>query len=498
MGDFVVNNQELIKEWDWEKNERLKLFPDKLTMGSQKKTWWKCQKGHNWLSSISNRTKGNKCPVCSNKKVLKGYNDLATTHPNLVEEWNYYRNENIAIDSVSSGSGRKVWWKCEKGHEWEAVISSRTTGTGCPYCSNKKVLQGYNDLLTKFPTLASEWDYEKNGDLKPHNLVYGSNKKVWWKCSVCSHSWGAQVVARTLYKTECPECEVDLKKRRNALKSIPNEGESLEELYPDLMEEWAYDLNNVSPSQLKRASKRKVWWQCKKGHEWKAAIYSRVSGNGCPICSGNQLLEGYNDLLTLYPIVAEEWNYNRNGELRPQSVHANARKKVWWKCKQGHEYEAAIYHRTGKKATGCPVCANRQLLFGFNDLATQYPDLAEEWNYERNVLEPSEILSGTAKKVWWKCKKGHEWESLISSRCTGVGCPYCAGKKVLKGYNDLATVFPDIAQEWDYESNNGLLPSNISAGSNKEAAWICSKCGYKYRKRVHQKVKYPKCGKCKL
>ena len=105
------------------------------------------------------------------------------------------------------GSNKKVWWKCKLGHEWETTICLRTLQkTRCPYCTGKKILKGYNDLETVFPSLALEWDFEKNIGLSPDELVPGSGKIVAWKCPKCGHEWTSSVVNRTKKKSGCTKC----------------------------------------------------------------------------------------------------------------------------------------------------------------------------------------------------------------------------------------------------------------------------------------------------
>ena len=91
--------------------------------------------------------------------VIVGYNDLASQAPNIVAQWHPTMNGNLQPINVAVMSNRKVWWLGKCGHEWQAVVSSRTktNGTGCPYCANLKVLVGYNDLRTVVPELAKEW-----------------------------------------------------------------------------------------------------------------------------------------------------------------------------------------------------------------------------------------------------------------------------------------------------------------------------------------------------
>ena len=180
INDLQSKFPKIAEEWDYERN--YPLTPNKVAYGSGKKVWWKCKNGHFWKESVNNRTNGRNCPICSGHKVLAGFNDLATLRPDLVKEWNYERNGDLKPDMVTPYSNKKVWWKCKLGHEWEAIIGSRTKGNGCPFCNNRFVLSGYNDLETLKPDLIKEWNYKRNGDLKPNMIAPYSNRKVWWIC----------------------------------------------------------------------------------------------------------------------------------------------------------------------------------------------------------------------------------------------------------------------------------------------------------------------------
>ena len=135
--------------------------------------------------------------------MLKGYNDLETVNPEIAKEWDYEKNT-LLPSEVTRCSGKVVWWKCEKGHSWKITVSSRTKGSGCPYCCNQKILAGYNDLQTLEPEIASEWDYDKN-KLKPSEVAAYSNKKFWWKCQN-GHSWKSAISGRTKGGQGCPYC----------------------------------------------------------------------------------------------------------------------------------------------------------------------------------------------------------------------------------------------------------------------------------------------------
>jgi hypothetical protein len=297
---------------------------------------------------------------------------LAALYPELSKE-------SVGWDptTVSAGSHKKIKWRCDKNHEWFATVYNRALAdSGCPVCSGRQVLAGYNDLVTTYPELSKE-------------------SVGWDPTTVCAGS--------------------DQKKR----------------------------------------------WRCNKGHEWDARVAGRTLGRGCPVCSGRQVLAGYNDLVTTHPELSKEsvgWD--------PTTVSAGSRKKMRWRCNKGHEWFAAVKDRSGD-GNGCPVCSSHQVLAGYNDLVTTYPELSKEsvgW-------DPTTVSAGSRKKMRWRCNKGHEWDARVSSRALAdSGCPVCSGRQVLAGYNDLVTTYPELSKEsvgWD--------PTTVSAGSRKKMRWRCNK-----------------------
>ena len=335
-------NPTLAKEWNYEKNEG--LTPDMFVSNSGISVWWKCDNGHEWKASINKRNSNQNCPYCSNHRVITGYNDFASNNPYLMKEWDYEKNKSIDPYKVSSGSPKKVWWKCDNGHEWKTSIQKRNDGSNCPYCQNKLVKKGYNDIFTLFPNLEFEWDYEKNKSIDPYKVSSGSPKKVWWKC------------------------------------------------------------NN--------------------GHIYNLEIFRKCKGVLCPYCTNKRILSGYNDLKTLFPEIAKEWNYEKNKPVLPENISSNSNRKFWWKCDKGHEWLASPINR---KKHNCPYCCNQKIMFGFNDLFSLRPDIIEEWDYESNKhLDPKNIGIGSSKKANWICKKcGFKWQSEIRNKVKGIRCPSC-------------------------------------------------------------------------
>lgn len=215
---------------------------------------------------------------------------------------------------------------------------------------------------------------------------------------------------------------------------IANNG-SLQTHNHDLSKEWNYEKNGeLTPYDVTPKSNKKVWWKCSKGHEWQASVNNRSKGNGCPVCSGYQVVDGYNDLMSCFPQLVDEWDYEKNGSLNPSDIYFGSVKRVHWICKNGHRWAAPINRRTSKRDhSGCPVCSNQRVLPGYNDLASQNPDVAEEWNYEKNgELTPADVTPKSNKRVWWKCSKGHEWETTINNRSKGHGCPQCNNRKMVR------------------------------------------------------------------
>lgn len=187
VNDLATTHPELAQEWHPTKNGT--LAPDQVTSGSNKKVWWRCQNGHEWEAKINNRVfKNNSCPYCSGRKILPGYNDLATTHPKLAAEWHSTKNGDLTPQDVSKGTTKKIWWLGPCGHEWEDTVGHRTGGRSCPVCAGKQIRVGHNDLATTHPELAAEWHPTKNGALLPSQVSKSANKVVWWRCAN-GHEW---------------------------------------------------------------------------------------------------------------------------------------------------------------------------------------------------------------------------------------------------------------------------------------------------------------------
>jgi hypothetical protein len=419
-------------------NEAHGWDPSSLTSGSHKKVDWKCPKGHVFNASVQDRSKGGNCSVCAGKKVLKGFNDLQSLFPEIASqayEWD--------PSTVTAGSGKKMEWSCSKGHTWEASIASRTgkDKTGCSVCAGKKIVIGFNDLKSNFPTIALEAD-----GWNPEEFTSSSGKKMPWKCAN-NHQWDASIVDRTRRGDGCAICS-----GRKVLAGFNDLGTS----HPDL----AKQAHGWDPTTVTYGSGLEKNWKCSQEHQWTASVASRTNMNsGCPYCSGNAVLSGFNDLLTTHPEIAVQMK-----GLDPTQVSSGSKKNAKWTCDLGHEYEMTIQDRT--KASGCPICNGSRILIGFNDLESTHPEiaaLADGW-------DPKTFTFGSNKELSWICELGHKWRAPIYSLTyQGTRCPSCSGQQLVTGFNDLQTTHPHIAAEaygWD--------PNNYGRSSDKKVSWKCS------------------------
>ncbi len=469
-------------------------------------------------------------------KYIKGVNDLASQKPELMKQWDYTKN---TIDPLHLlvGSGKKAWWICEYGHSWQAEIYRRSAGAGCPFCAGQRAIPGKNDLETQYPLLALEWNYEKNEGLTPRDIMGKSGKKVWWKCAL-GHEWLVSPNSRVSQNTGCSICSKENKTSFPEQAILYYVGKNVEVINRHILDKIEFDIflpqyniaieydgiyfhnkqsvmkkekekelycikNNICLVRIKETKTEKEECILRKSEAEK--IFYRILRHGEESLD-NVIVELLNwlfhdksidvdldvniardkeiiwsqyifatkekSLLKFFPQIATQWNYAKNGTLSPDLVAYSSHKKVWWICEKKHEWQATVTHRT--TGSNCPYCSHQKYLKGFNDLSTLYPDLSQEWNLEKNIVKPEDVLGGGQRKYWWKCKHGHEWETSIRKRIDGRNCPICSGKKVVSGVNDFATAYPTLISEWNYDKND-IFPKNVTKHSNKQVWWICEK-----------------------
>jgi len=329
-----------------------------------------------------------------------------------------------------------------------------------------------NSLAAMRPEIVTEWS-PRNLPLSPEDISYGSKKVFWWR-GKCGHEWKASAKARSQGE-KCPLC---------AGKRIIPGINDLASLMPNLAAEWS-PRNPMPAETVGIGSHKKAVWKGKCGHEWEAVIRSRAAGAGCPYCSHNRVLAGFNDLDYLFPKVAQEWS-TANLPLLPWQVTAYANTKVWWVCEKGHEWKALISTRS--YGSQCPYCSGIKVLTGYNDLATTHPQFVKEWSSRNGSLLPDSVNQRSTENVWWHCDAcGNEYRAVIKSRVQGVGCPVCAERSVMAGYNDLTTTDPELLLEWDYEKNVDVQPFAVSRNSMRPV-WWGGRCGHRWKDKIYNRT----------
>lgn len=296
-------------------------------------------------------------------------------------------------------------------------------------------------LSDAYPHLAAEWNDPEDID----DFSHGSNYEAHWKCQR-GHEYTASVGYRVKGYGDCIACV------------------SIGYMHPHLVPEWDTEKNTASPFEVRAGSGKKVWWtgvQCQ--HSWEMEARARVRFNyGCPYCSGQRVLEGFNDLATTHPELADQWDYQKNKK-RPTEITHGVKTKVWWTdARCGHSWEMSPLHRTKLKDPSCIVCRS---------VAVKHPELVKEWA-DKN--DPFTIAAGSHTRIKWKCllNPKHVWDAATYNRSTmNQGCPYCAGRKVISGESDVMTTHPHLVQEWDESKDLGTF----SFGSNYKAQWKCTK-----------------------
>ncbi|CAD6548674.1 hypothetical protein LMG27952_04767 [Paraburkholderia hiiakae] len=530
---LAAANPDFLPEWDWKLNGD--ILPSDLTLGSDRRVWWRCGKNalHCWQASPSNRHYGGTgCPYCAGRRI-DGTNCLATTHPSLAAQWHPTKNGTLVPTDVPPGTHRRVYWRCPMGHDWRAAVYSRVSGKGCPYCSGRAVLPE-NSLAARRPDLLSDWHPVKNGSLNPASLSLGSDVKPWWLCKF-GHEWAARIDHRVRLGSGCPKCT-----RQTSTPELRLFCE-LRTIFPDICHRASVGAR-LEVDLLIPSLKLVVQYDGKRFHSPKVERDRRNTaaletlgfrvvrirdrslphiGVTLPINERLDLsVEDIKRLVALlpsvvpvrkyvriirqylardrfaedeaylglcaslpgplpgkslkdrYPDIAARWHVEKNGRLSPSDVTAKSGMKVYWRCDRHGAYFGTVRDRVLGK--GCMYC-RRYVVLAEDSLAQLHPELASEFHSTRNGDRlPTQIAPGSNKKVWWRCRRNerHEWEAVVNSRVGGNGCPICSNKKIVRA-NCLARLEPRLAKQWHYERNSPLRPEDVGRGSHKVVWWRC-------------------------
>jgi len=488
--DFETKYPQIAKEWHPDKNGN--LLPSDFTYGSGQKVWWLCPNKHSYYMSLRDKGRGKGCSVCA--RALK------TSFP---EQAIFYYIKKGFPDAVSGY--RDLF---DNGMELDVYIPSIKVGIeydGSAYHGNKRLPKDnekYSLCYEKGIKLVRIYEYTYSAQFRLSDMRI--------EISDASDENLNYAIALLCRKLEKPQ-DVNVGRDRFDIKSyLVARRCSLRDEYPDIASEWDYSKNvGLIPEQFATHSNDKVFWVCSIcGRRWKAQINQRTASNnigvGCPKCKASngvkkqiekKIIE-QGSLADVYPDLLLEWDYERNS-IDPTSILPGSRQNAHWICsKCGYRWETKVINRT-TKGHGCRLCSKQDTVKGVNDLTTTRPDMLSEWNYEKNDHLPEEFSEHSNKIVWWKCITcDYEWKAAINMKSRGHGCPCCSGRVPRVGVNDLKTLRPDIAKDWDY-SKNSKGPEAYKVNSHINAAWKCTVCGYEWNNRIINRSRNPGCPRCK-
>ena len=485
--------------------------------------------------------KGKRIALGVHEARLSNGNTLANTGSTILEEWDYELNT-ITPNDVTPRSHTKVIWKCRKcGYRYPAAINNRMGGSGCPCCAGQIVVEGINDLASKCPDLLKEWDYEKNIGIDPKTIHFSAKKKTWWKCKY-GHSYPALVSDRYRKGVGCSVCS------RYYRTSFPEQALFfyVKKYFPDAIN--SYKPGFLKPSEIDifvPAIRVGIEFDGQRYHKnidrdikkdriceehgirlirvrepkcikydrkdetiilkdlsfdelsnaiSKVLSYLEIKNSKVDVeIDKNEIITIFHEVAVsdsiaiLYPELAEEWA-DENGDLRPENVPAHKNKnRYYWKCKKCTSiWKAGLTERiNGSK---CPVCQNKSIVVGINDLATTHPDLVQEWCYDLNSpRSPQDYTYGSNDDAYWKCRKcGTIWSCRINRRINGYGCPKCAKenrKKKVYQYDLNKTLIAEYTCLSEAAKSTGISSGAISTACNmKRGSNVCRGFIWSYEK----------------
>ncbi len=411
---------------------------------------------------------------------MNRYKECIISNARLMAEWDWEENEKRGLDpnKLTLGSGKKAGWICSKGHHWDTAIDHRTTrGSNCPYCSNRKILPGYNDLKSQRPELMTEWNFETN-TIDPSTVAVKSNKPANWICPK-GHRYTKLIYIRT-NGSACPICMQAMSTSfpeqcffYYTKKVFPDAISRFKDLFDNQME-----LDIYIPSiktgieydgffwhdDKEAANEQKKFQICKKNH---IRLFRIKEGK----------FNGYS------PVADRIWYIPRKCSNKKLSYYI-------LECLKSLNNENVILPEVDVEKDKAEILEYKTLKLE-DSLLFINPEVAQEWHPTKNgKLTPDMFSPGSSENVWWLCPKcGKEWRTTIANRTKGHGCDVCVDPKRRETHrNTLLAKRKPIDKElclldWDYELNE-YGPEHYTKGSGERVNWRCHKCGYKWKAAI--------------
>ena len=409
------------------------------------------------------------------------------------EEFNSEKNNTTPQEVLISSSNTEIWWKCDKGHDFQRSVYDRINRFhDCPVCNRTIVVKGVNDFLHSYPKIVEIWDYETN-DRKPDEISDWNNGKYNFKCNK-GHHYATNLSTVKANDFECLVCNNTI---------IQVGVNSLVDADFQLSQEFS---PNEERKPTEFTSKSAYWalWRCNvcnNDYHWPIRD-RRLGDNVCPFCNNRYTKLGINSLIDTDPELAKE--YAPDNEYNVTRVNKESKSWAYWICPDCHGRYGAYVNERQVGDDSCPFCKNEKALLGFNSIIDTNELLAKEWS-DNNDRKASEFTENNCYQALWICPTCHgEYAARVCDREVGDdSCPYCSNKKALPGFNTFKVKYTDLMDEWDF-INNYLLwnPDEILGTYSKDVWWSCKVCKSKYlmspkRKIYFQRRHMKSCPYCK-
>lgn len=497
------------------------ITPDKISPKDTKAYIWTCKNKHpSFRQQVNHRvTRQTICPYCSGRKIIKGLNDLETLYPEIAKEWDIEGNGGVLPQDVSAYTYNSYKWICPKGHSYAKKVVHRTRyhkPIDCPKCVKAK--------STSFPEQAIYFYVKKCFPDAVNRYKEPFDNGMELDIFIPFYKMGIEYDGINFHNDD-DQHERELRKyqicKKLGIKLIRIKEST--NTWADTADDIFYVKKRMKDEELSNFIRTMFslifGFHMHTFPENNKYEQSLNRNYGFPFefnisKDRPQIMEYLVDIEhsfgSRYPELAANWSKEKNGNLTPFMFTSGSNYQATWECSKCHStWMSPISSIVQRNAIMCKTCSmkeNGKTITRVKTkkngcLAEKSELLLKQWDYEANGdLSPYNVPFNYSFDVVWRCDLcGYRWHSSPNSRVRGEkvsNCPHCTGRVALPGVDDLETLFPKIAKEWDYEKNDGILPSQIKPYSNKKYFWICPKCNNSYPAYPGNRVSGTGCPMC--
>lgn len=492
---------------EWHPTLNGDLTPADVLPGSSAKAWWRCSVcGHEWRTTVASRgRRGSGCQKCWHvrrgvlRATPKPGKSFADVRPDVAAEWHPIRNGGLRPTDVKPASNKRVWWRCNQGHEWSVAPCDRLRGERCPTCVavqgsiRKSTPKAGRSLADLRPDIAAEWHPTLNTPITPADVNPGSKTRRWWRCRSCGHDWRTDPDHRTRRGDGCPKCSYE---KQALTRSTPKPGESLGEKMPELASEWHPTLNApLTPFDVRPRGGASVWWRCPFGHEWKAKVAPRAVGIGCPECSIIGVSERETRLrfelaAAGLPVAHDYPSVVVTGR---RAVKADV---VVPDLNLVIEYDGFYYHASKSNADQAQTAALEAA--GWTVVRVRERPLGSLGGREIFVSSTGPIKALTVEVLCGLADLGYVASKYDKYQQDPELWAQSEANAALNRYRarSLATERPGLAAQFHPSKNGEISPAAVPTGSNTRYWWKCDVCGHEWRQSVVARIAGRGCPPC--